>query len=162
MDPAEFLKGRTRETSIRRDAGGRWFNGEDRVEHPILARRFDGWIDRAEDGRFCLSNDVNWAYFALEGPAYFVRAAAVGEGGEGVTLQLSGDRTEILDPKTLRQDEHGALWCDVREGRCPARFDNNAAASLADIIDEDDEGVFIALDGERVRPPMVTAAQAAS
>ena len=33
MDPAQFLQGRTRETEIRRDARGRWFNGEDRIDH---------------------------------------------------------------------------------------------------------------------------------
>ena len=122
-------QGRTRETDIRRDAGRRWWKGAERIEHPGLVRSFDGWIDRAEDGRFCLSNDINWAYFALEGPAYFVESVALHAGG--VTLHLSGDRTEELDPSSLRQDELGALWCDVREGRCPARFDNHAASSTA-------------------------------
>ena len=152
-------QGRTRETDIRRDAGRRWWKGAERIEHPGLVRSFDGWIDRAEDGRFCLSNDINWAYFALEGPAYFVESVALHAGG--VTLHLSGDRTEELDPSSLRQDELGALWCDVREGRCPARFENHAATALAELIEEDDEGVLVRVGGQTYRPPMVADGAAA-
>lgn len=154
MDPAEFLQGRTRETAIRRDAAGRWWNGPDAVDHKGLERSFDGWVDRAEDGRFCLRNAINWAYVEIDGPAYFVRSTSLD--AEGVTLFLSGGREERLDAATLRQDEEGALYCDVLEGRCPARFDNHAAAGLADRIDEDDAGVYLALGGARVRPPIVS------
>ena len=152
MDPAQFLKGRTRETKIRRDAAGRWFNGEDRVEHPKLVTSFDGWIDRAEDGRFCLSNSINWAYVTVEGPAYFVKDAVVRD--EGVVLQLSGDVDEPLDPATLRQDSEGALWCIVRHGRCPARFDNHALSKMSDLVQEDDEGVYVQIGSMKVRPPI--------
>ena len=34
MEPSQFLKGRTRETKIRRDAAGRWFNDGDPIDHP--------------------------------------------------------------------------------------------------------------------------------
>ena len=152
-------QGRTRETDIRRDAAGRWWKGDERIDHPGLVRSFDGWIDRAEDGRFCLSNDINWAYFALEGPAYFVESVALHAGG--VTLHLSGDRVEELDPSSLRQDELGALWCDVREGRCPARFDNHAAAALSSLIDEDAEGVLLRIGDAVHRPPVVADGAAA-
>lgn len=162
MDVNELISGagagdggppRTRETDIRRDAARRWWKGEERIDHPNLARSFDGWIDRAEDGRFCLSNDINWAYVALEGPAYFVDSVAVHEGG--VTLRLSGDREEELVPGTLRQDPQGALWCDVREGRCPARFENHASSALAGLLDEDEQGVLLRLGGHVFRPPLV-------
>ena len=83
MDPAQFIEGRSRETEIRRDARGRWFNGEDEISHPILARSFDGWVDRAEDGRFCLSNAINWAYVEIDGPADFVKDVDLGPEGIG-------------------------------------------------------------------------------
>ena len=153
MDPSSIFAGRTRETAIRRDARGRWWNGQDPIEHPNLVRRFDGWVDRAEDGRYCLSNDINWAYVAIEGPAYFVRSVVVEP--DGVLLRLSGDREERLDPSTLRRGEDGALYCDVREGRCPARFDNHATAQLLERVQEDAEGVFLDLPTGRVRPEVV-------
>jgi len=153
MDPAQFLQGRSRETEIRRDARGRWFNGEDEISHPILARSFDGWVDRAEDGRFCLSNSINWAYVEIDGPAYFVKD--VEPGAEGIGLLLSGDLREPLDPASLRQGPEGALWCAVRQGRCPARFDNHAVSKMSDRIGEDDDGIFVQIGGEKVRPPEV-------
>ncbi len=153
MDPAEFLQGRTRETDIRRDARGRWFGGDDRIDHPNLTRSFDSWVDRAEDGRFCLSNSINWAYIEIEGPAYFVKDVEVGT--DGVDLILSGDRRERLDPASLRQGREDALWCVVREGRCPARFDNHAVGKMSEWIHEDADGVYLQIGTERVRPPRI-------
>jgi len=150
MDPGQFLQGRSRETEIRRDAAGRWFNGEDPIDHPNLARSFDGWVDRAEDGRFCLSNSINWAYVEIEGPAYFVKD--VEPEAEGIGLVLSGDLREPLDPASLRQGPEGALWCAVRQGRCPARFDNHAVSKLSEWIGEDDEGVYLRIGAQTVRP----------
>ena len=151
MDPAQFLQGRTRETDIRRDARGRWFNGEDRITHPNLTRSFDAWVDRADDGRFCLSNSINWAYVEIEGPAYFVKD--VEASAYGVGLRLSGDLTERLDPTSLCQGPEGALWCAVREGRCPARFDNHAVSKMSEQIGEDENGVYVLVGAEKVRPP---------
>jgi hypothetical protein len=153
MDPAQFLQGRTRETEIRRDARGRWFNGADRIEHPKLTRSFDGWIDRADDGRFCLSNSINWAYIDVEGPPYFVRD--VEPSGDGFVLVLSGELREPLDPESLRQGPQGALWCTVKEGRCPARFDNHAVSKMSDWVGEDDDGVYVVIASHKVRPPEI-------
>ena len=151
MDPTQFLQGRSRETEIRRDARGRWFNGADEISHPILARAFDGWVDRADDGRFCLSNSINWAYVEIDGPAYFVKD--VEPNAHGIDLILSGDLRERLDPGSLCQGPEGALWCAVREGRCPARFDNHAVSKMSDWIGEDAEGVYVRIAEEKVRPP---------
>ena len=153
MDPAQFLQGRTRETEIRRDARGRWFNGEDRIDHPNLTRSFDAWITRADDGRFCLSNSINWAYVAIDGPAYFVKDVTPSD--DGMTLRLSGDLEEALDPASLRQGPEGALWCTVREGRCPARFDNHAVSKMSGWIGEDEDGVYVLVGRKKVRPPEI-------
>ena len=153
MDPAQFLQGRSRETEIRRDARGRWFSGDDEISHPILARSFDAWLDRAEDGRFCLSNSINWAYVEIEGPAFFVKDVEPSDAGIG--LLLSGDLREPLDPSSLCQGPEGALWCAVREGRCPARFDNHAVSKMSHWIGEDEHGVYVRIGGQKVRPPEV-------
>ena len=153
MDPAQFLRGRTRETEIRRDARGHWFNGTDRIEHPNLVRSFDAWIDRAEDGRFCLSNAINRAYVQIDGPAYFVKDVVASN--QGIELLLSGGVREPLDTTTLRQGPEGALWCAAREGRCPARFDNHAVSKLSEWIGEDEQGVYLQVGADRVRPPLV-------
>jgi uncharacterized protein len=166
MDPTSFLTGRSRETTIRRDALGRWFHDEQPLDHPNLVRAFDRWLDKAEDGRFCLRNDINWAYVTLEGPPLFVRTVRLDPDGT-VWLTLSDDRTEPLAADTLRQDRDGALYCDARGGTLVARFDRHAMQQLEPILKEDERGVYLALGQARVRPsvvadPLISKAQPGS
>jgi hypothetical protein len=166
MDPTSFITGRSRETTIRRDALGRWFHDEQPLDHPNLVRAFDRWLDKAEDGRFCLRNDINWAYVTLEGPPLFVRTVRLDPDGT-VWLTLSDDRVEKLAAQTLRQDADGALYCDAREGALVARFDRHAMQQLEPLLKEDERGVYLALGQERVRPsvvadPLIAKAQSGS
>ncbi len=154
MDPMAMLpQGRSRETKLRRDALGRWFDGETQITHVLLTQAFDAWVDRAEDGRFCLKNDVNWAYVEIEGPPVFVRSSTIR--GATVTLHLSDRREEVLDVTTLREGRDGALYCQVREGRLPARFDAHAALQLSPLLGEDEEGTYLELGQVRIRPKIV-------
>lgn len=152
MEP-QIPAGRTRETKIRRDRHGRWWNDQDPIDHPNLVRAFNAWVDVAEDGRFCLKNDINWAYVTIEGAPLFVHAARIE--GDTVRLSLSDGREEVIDPSTLRQDAEGALYCTARGGTMAARFDKAAMTQLAELIEEDGEGVFLSIGGEKVRPAVV-------
>jgi len=154
VDPASLLQGRTRETKITRDRSGRWFNDGTEITHVLLTRAFDQWLRPAPDqsGRYCLSNDINWAYVSIDGPPRFVRALEL---DDVVTLRLSDQSVATLDPNTLREGPDGALYCDVPEGMV-ARFDQHATMQLAAILDEDDDGVFLTIGGERYRPRSVT------
>ena len=145
MDPAELAaRGWTRETSIRRDASGRWFDDGTLIDHPGISNAFDGWIEAAPDGRYCLKNSIHWVYADIEGPPYFVR------GVQANLLMLSGGRSEALDPTTIRTVQ-GVLWCDVLGGTVPARFDNAAAIQLSESIDDGDtdEGPVLLFNGVR-------------
>jgi hypothetical protein len=153
MDATSFLQGRTRETTIRRDAQGQWFHDGQPLEHPGLCRSFDRWVQRAEDGRWCLKNDINWAYITLEGAPFFVRGLRIED--DGVVLRLSDDSEQPLDADSLRQGPDGALYCDVRGGEYAARFERHVAAQLEPLIGEDDEGVFVKLQGRKVRPEVL-------
>jgi hypothetical protein len=154
MEPGQLLEGRSRETTIVRDAQGRWFHDGQPLEHPNLTRAFDRWIERAEDGRYCLKNDINWAYFTLQGPPFFVRSVQIDDGR--VTLLLSNDKHEPLRQETLRTGVDGALYCDVGDGSMVARFDRHAAAQLETVLGEDEQGVYLELAGQRVRPKVAS------
>jgi len=154
MDPNQFLFGKSRETNIRRDAQGRWFDGAEPLLHPKLVRAFDRWLERAEDGRFCLKNDINWAYVSVEGAPLFVRTVTIGSDG-AVQLTFSDERSEPLVAHSLRQDRAGALYCDARGGQLVAQFDRHAQQQLEPLLREDADGVYIALGGEQIRPPVV-------
>jgi hypothetical protein len=140
----------TRETTIRRDAEGIWYQDDEPLDHPNLTRAFDRWIERAEDGRYCLKNDINWAYFQLEGAPYFVER--VHKDPQGLPqLVLSNDAVEPLAADTLRIGPEGALYCDVKAGMV-ARFQRHAATQLEPWLGDDDKGVYLELNGKRVRP----------
>lgn len=139
----------SRETRIRRDRYGRWFDGDDPVDQPAIERAFDRWIDVAEDGRYCLRNSVNWAYVSIEGPPIFVRQAV--RSSAGLELVLSDGRLERLDPSTLALDEGGAIYCRVREGKLSARFEHGAALSLGEQVEQDEAGPYLAIGEARYR-----------
>ena len=149
-DPASFLKGRTRETKIRRDARGRWFNDDVEITHVLLTKAFDRWLERAPDGsgRWCLSNRINWAFVEVDGPGRFVRRFDAST----MTMTLSDDSVQRLDPTSLWQASDGSLSCALANGMT-ARFDRAAMMDLAGVLDEDDDGVFLTFGDLQVRPP---------
>ena len=153
MDEA-LLKARgwSRETKIRRDRRGNWFEDDVLIEHPGVKKAFDSWVQRAPDGRYCLKNSIHWVYVELEGPPVFVRRARVLE--SGIELSLSNGTREHLNPDCLRQSVEGELYCDVNDDELPALFDSNAMADMIDIIDSDEKGFFILVGETRVYPPV--------
>lgn len=159
VDPNEILgPGRSRETQIRRDARGRWWNGQDEITHPLLVRAFDSWIERTDEGRYVLSNDINWAYVTIEGAPIDVRACRLERTDHAIStvvLVLSDGREETLALRTLREASDGALFCTVRGGTMPARFDAHAAMQLSDAIVETSEGAALTIGGETFAPPRV-------
>ncbi len=154
VEPASMLQGRTRETKIRRDAEGRWFDDGVELTHPLVRRAFDRWLRRAPDGsgRYCLCNDINWAFVEIEGPPRFVRAVRLA--GGDVTLRLSDEQEAALEPATLVQSPDGGLYGRV-PGDMVARFDRHAMMQLDPLIEEDEQGVYLRFGQGRVRPPVV-------
>mgnify|MGYP003383364986 CR=1 FL=1 len=153
-------EGLSRETAIRRDALGRWWNGEVAISHPNVSAAFDGWIRRAEDDRLCLVNDINWAYVVVEGAPYVVRHVRF---EESVKVELSGGAIETLDTTTLRLDASGRLYCDVLGGTLAASFSRAAMGELADAFGE--EGTTLTLQGvciplQTVHDPLAPFAKA--
>ncbi len=142
----------SRETKIVLDAQGCWYEDGVLVENPQVARAFNRWIARAPDGRYCLQNSVNWAYVEVQGAPVFVESIRVVEGT--VELQLSDESVETLRSPSLRQDAQGALYCDVRGGDLPAKFRRRAMFELEPLLDEDADGVFLTIGGDKVRPPL--------
>ena len=153
MEPTPPPFGLSRETTILRTAEGKWSQDGEPIDNPKLAHAFDCWIELAEDGRYCLKNDINWAYFTLEGAPFFVRSVRVS--GDQAELFLSNDKHVTLDVNTLREGPDNALYCQAYPGM-PARFDKHAAVQLGALLEEDAEGPFFRRDGQLVRPPQVS------
>jgi hypothetical protein len=106
-------EGRSRESTIRLDAEGRFFHDDAPVDHPKLRDAMHTWITRhPEDGRFILSNGYDWTYFNVDDVPYFVRSIHESD-GEAI-LTLSDGSNEPLDPTTAHTNERNELYVHVK------------------------------------------------
>jgi hypothetical protein len=142
----------TRETHIRVDRDGVFWNEGQRIGHPGLQRAFARWLDvDDESGRYILRNAINWAFIAVEDAPLLIRG--VESTPDTIRIAISDDSWEDLDVASLRVEaapDGGVIpYCDVRQGRIPARFTPNAAFALLALCEtpEDD----LVLRGHAVR-----------
>jgi len=148
-DHPEFFRfpapeGRSRESTIRLDAEGRFWHDGAPVEHTGLAAGLHSWIARhPDDGRYILTNGYDWTYFTVDDAPYIVRALRVE--ADRVMVLLSDGTEEDWDPGATTVGEGGALYTHVkparRGGPFAAKFSRHAQASLAPLLE----------DGEPVR-----------
>ncbi len=158
-DHPEFFQfpapeGRSRESTIRLDAEGRFLHDGAPVLHPKLAAAMHGWISRhPDDGRYILTNGYDWTYFTVDDAPYFVRALRLE--GDGVTLLLSDDTEEPWDPTASEASPGGALYTNVKRaakgGPFRAKFTRHAQASLAPVLVDNDGAPAARLEGRVVR-----------
>jgi hypothetical protein len=159
-DHPEFFRfpapeGRSRESTLRLDARGRFWHDEKPVEHAGLAAGLHSWISRhPDDGRYILTNGYDWTYFTVEDAPYFVLALRV-EAGQ-IVLLLSDATEATWDPEATRIGSDGALYAtvkrDARGGPYEAKFSPHAQASLGPLLVESaDGGLPMVRIGDRPR-----------
>lgn len=151
-DPTTFLQGLSRQTTIMRNAQGRWFHDGEMIPPSPIAQAFDRWLDKAPDGRYCLRNSIHWVYVTIEGAPFFVRS--LHEKEQALWVALSNHSEERLDLRTLRQGKDGALYCTVMS-TFAAQFDNAAAMLLTPYLAEKSDGIYVKHGKEEFRVPIV-------
>lgn len=126
-DHPEFFRfpapeGRSRESTIRLDAEGRFFHDDRLVEHAKLAEALHTWIARhPDDGRYILTNGYDWTYFIVDDVPFFVRRVRDVDGD--AMLVLSDGSEEPLDPSTVRPGPRGDLYLQVKRSAKGGPFD---------------------------------------
>jgi uncharacterized protein len=141
--------GRSRESSIRLDASGRFWHDGAPVEHSAMAQAFASWIDlHPDDGRFILSNGYDWTYFSVDDVAFFVRGVRIE--ADSAVLLLSDGSQQPLDAATARVGDNHALYVRIGGGKFEARFTPEAQTALAPLLDTDAEGrPILSIGGQR-------------
>ncbi len=130
-------EGRSRESTIRLDANGRFTHDGVAVEHPKLALAMHTWIRRhPDDSRYILSNGYDWTYFTVDDAPFTVQRLR--EDGAQLVLCLSDATEEGWVPEETRTGEGGALYTRVKRALTPdggapfeAKFSRHAQAALA-------------------------------
>ena len=141
-DHPEFFRfpapeGRSRESSIRLDASGRFWHQGQLVDNPRMARAFSSWIKRhPDDGRFILENGYDWTYFTVEDVPYLVTSLVptISAEGQGAKIVLSDGSDEPLSGEGLSLGAQGAVYCRVKGGAFEARFTPSAQTSLEPLL----------------------------
>jgi hypothetical protein len=143
-DHPEFYRfpapeGRSRESSIRLDALGRFWHDAEVVEHAGMAAALRSWISRhPDDGRYILTNGYDWTYFTVDDAPYFVQALRID--GDRLVLALSDGTEEPWEPEATRTGADGALYAVVKRtqkgGPYEAKFTSHAQGSLAPVLVE--------------------------
>ncbi len=147
-DHPEFFRfpapeGRSRESTIRLDAQGRFWHEGVRVEHAGLAAGLHSWICRhPDDGRYILTNGYDWTYFAVEDAPYVVQALRIEP--EQIVLLLSDGTECVWAVESTRVGTDGALYAtvktDARGGPYEAKFSPHAQGSLGPVLVDSEEG----------------------
>lgn len=155
-DHPEFFRfpapeGRSRESTIRLDAEGRFWHEGAQVEHPKLAAAMHSWIGRhPDDGRYILTNGYDWTYFQVDDAPYTVRA--VRHDTDGVHLILSDESEEPWEPESSRISASGAIYTTVKRekkgGPFEARFSRHAQASLGPALIEHEGRPAVRIGGK--------------
>jgi hypothetical protein len=126
-------EGRSRESTIRLDAEGRFWHDGALVEHSGLAAALHSWIARhPDDGRYILTNGYDWSYFTVDDTPYFVRALRIEP--QHIVLVLDDGVQEPWEPAATRVGSDEALRTLVKRsagGPFEAKFTRHAQASLA-------------------------------
>jgi hypothetical protein len=156
-DHPEFFRfpapeGRSRESTIRLDAEGRFFHDGERVEHPGLEAAMHTWISRhPDDGRYILTNGYDWTYFTVEDVPYFVRGVRIEP--DAVVLRLSDGSEEQWNAHETRVSGDRIVTLvkrAARGGPFEARFDRHAQIALGPVLDEEDGRPVARIGGEVV------------
>lgn len=135
------------------DKEGRWYHKGAEMIHREFIRLFYQNMELDEDGRTIITWNDTRCYVDVEDTAFVVWGVSFKPGTEdrpsSFQISLSDDTEEPLAPETLRVGKDHVLYCKVKSGAFPARFNRAAYYQLAEFIEEDERGFFLALNGRK-------------
>ena len=135
------------------DKEGHWYHrGAEMIRREII-RLFYQNMELDAEGRYL----INWAdsrcYVEVEDTAFVVLRVSLEDGlrtrRSRFLVSLSDDTKEALAPDTLSVGKDHVLYCRVKSGAFPARFNRAAYYQLAQFVEEDSIGYFLSLNGQR-------------
>ena len=135
------------------DKEGRWYHRGAEMIHREFIRLFYQNMELDSEGRYL----INWAnkhcYVEVEDTAFVVRQISYEGGNQDrasrIELSLSDDTKEALIPDSLCVGSGNVLYCKVKSGCFPARFNRAAYYQLAEYIEEEGKIYVLPLNGRK-------------
>lgn len=124
---------------IRIDKDGIWYYRGAEMFRRDIVKYFYDHLTMDDEGRYliCLPENGESCYVDVEDTAYVVKSVDITDGQ--VVIRLSDDSTELLDLSTLHSGEGNVLYCKVKNGTFPARFNRASYYQLAAYLEHDNE-----------------------
>ena len=148
----ELFESRKLADEIRLDKEGKWFhNGEPFINKRII-EFFNKSVSMTADGTYVLHYGKYTYPIMVDDTAIFITGVRFTGFGvfEKIFINLSTLEEEELDIDTLYYKENGALYCRVREGRFPAKFQRSPSFHILERLDERDGRYYITLCGKTI------------
>ena len=138
--------------SIFIDKEGRWFyKGLEMVRRDIVLL-FYGNLHRDRQGQYLIRMGKEESYLEVEDTPFVISRVDLrchGEAEACFHVWLNDDSREVLNLDTLSVGKGNVLYCSVKEGAFPARFQRPAYYQLSEHVQEENGKYLISLNGKR-------------
>jgi hypothetical protein len=135
------------------DKEGHWYHKGREMIHRELIQLFYENMELDRKGRYVIQWSGERCYVEVEDTAFVIWQAALEDSGttcsERITLRLSDFTQEELLPETLFVGKKEVLYCKVKDGRFPARFNRPAYYQLTQHIQEENGVFYLPLNGRK-------------
>jgi hypothetical protein len=135
------------------DKEGGWYHKGAEMVHREFIRLFYEHMEMDAEGRYVIHWQGERCYVDVEDTAFVVRRVSYLSGKAGhrgaLILSLSDDSTEALAEETLVIGKENVLYCTVKKGAFPARFNRAAYYQLAEHVEEEGGQFYLSVEGRR-------------
>ena len=137
------------------DKEGRWFHKGVEMVRREFVRSFYQQMELDHGGQYVICWGGKRCYVDVEDTAFVVKRISY-LGGEGekrarFMMNLSDDTEEELVPDTLHMGEENVLYCRVKDGAFPARFNRPAYYQLAAHVEVAGDDYVLPMNGRKYK-----------
>ena len=137
------------------DKEGTWFHKGVEMIRREFVRSFFQQMELDAVGQYIISWGGKRCYVDVADTAFVVRRVSPAKEetgkGPGFVLALSDDTEEALVPNTLYMGKENVLYCRVKGGGFPARFNRAAYYQLAAYIEAEGEDYVLPINGRKFK-----------
>jgi len=137
------------------DKEGRWFHKGVEMIRREFVQSFYQQMEMDPAGHYIILWGGKRCYVDVEDTAFVVKRVSSpdeqGEKGTGFMVRLSDETEEELMPDTLYLGESNVLYCKVKEGNFPARFNRAAYYQLTAHVEPGEEGYVLPVNGRKFK-----------
>ncbi len=134
------------------DKDGRWFYQGSEMIHRDIVLLFYQHLHIDSQGRYLIRLAGEECYVKVEDTAFAVLRIDLktyGNREECFRIWLNDESEELLDLDALFVGKENVLYCKVKGGKFPARFQRPAYYQLAKYVQEEDGKYLIVLNGRK-------------